>query len=233
MELVIDHLTRMRDQYICVAGLTADGHHVRPVVHGARWTRNWLRENGGPFTIGGRVELGDPRQVGSRPEVEDHLVDPAALTSNGRLRDGEFWDLLAANSKPTLSACFGSDLARTTTGRASVPVGGGFASLGLVQVNGAEFRASRSSLRVEFQDPDLGALDLAIADVRMHNPDGTVRMPTVGPCARRLASARRLILAIGLSRPFRPGGHAEESHWLQVNNLHFEDYLDDHPTLRR
>lgn len=233
MAIVVNHLTRMKDRYVCVAGLTADGHHVRPVLHNTRWTRDRLLENGGPFTIGARLELGDAKKVGSRPEVEDHLVDPAALTSNGRLRDHEFWDLLNSNVSPTLSACFGSDLARTTTGRASVPVGGGSASLGLVHVDSAEFRASRSSLRVEFRDPDLGALDLKIVDIRMHNADGTVRMPTVGPCARRLAGARPLILAVGLSRPFRAEGHAEESHWLQVNNLHFEDYFDDHPTLRR
>lgn len=233
MEIVVTHLTRMKDHYICVAGSTADGHHVRPVLRGARWTREWLLETSGPFTIGARIKLGDAKKVGRRPEVEDHLVDPAALTFNGRLRDNEFWDLLNSNVSPTLSACFGSDLARTTTGRASVPVGGGSASLGLVHVDGAEFRASRSSLRVEFRDPDLGALDLAIADIRMHNPDGTVRMPTVGPCVRRLAAGRPLIIAVGLSRPLRPRGHDEESHWLQVNNLHFEDYLDDHPTLRR
>jgi len=32
-----------------------------------------------------------------------------------------------------------------------------------------------------------------------------------------------MILSVGLTRPFAPSSESEEVHWLQVNNVHFED----------
>ena len=45
---------------------------------------------------------------------------------------------------------------------------------------------------------------------------------------RRLAAGEDVILSVGLSRAMAIGG-ARPAHWLQVNNIHFVDYFDDHP----
>src|SRR4051812_30745582 len=95
MEIIINHLTRMRPGYICVAGVDlATGRHVRPVLGGTSLGTALLRRHGGPFALGWRVELGAATAVGHPPEVEDWRFEARRARAVAPLPPGEFWALL-------------------------------------------------------------------------------------------------------------------------------------------
>jgi hypothetical protein len=59
VKIVVNHLTRMQQGYICVSGLKLGTcHHVRPILSGNRLSTGLLRRNGGPFDMAVIVDLG-------------------------------------------------------------------------------------------------------------------------------------------------------------------------------
>src|SRR5947209_7696339 len=104
--IVVDHLTRMREGHICVAGLAPDERHVRPLRRRDRWTRQHLHPRG-PFEVGAVVELGATRPVGRAPEVEDVIVlDERKMYRCGRLSDDAFWQRLSFERSESLREIF-------------------------------------------------------------------------------------------------------------------------------
>src|SRR5579864_8542576 len=98
MHIVINHLTRMRAGYMCAAGIDWEtGQHIRPVLSSSLTTL-FLRQNGGPFEVGALVDLGNPRSVGSPPEVEDYHFVAARVTPLRDLDSRDFWQLLEDNA---------------------------------------------------------------------------------------------------------------------------------------
>src|SRR5262249_20208034 len=101
--LLINHLTRMKPPYICVAGLNERLEHVRAVLpNGRRWKWDSLREEGGPLEIGAVVRFDSWRRVGSPPEVEDHLVPYLPPTYEYRIAPAKFKELMARVARPSL-----------------------------------------------------------------------------------------------------------------------------------
>lgn len=227
--IVVNHLTRMRETRICVAGLTRDGRTLRPQRYGP-WTRDRHLVPAGPFEIGAVVDLGPTRPMGHPPEVEDTLVlDESRVRAIGRLRDEAFWQLQRSHARPTLRQIFGPELVATPTGRACVPGGSGTASLGVLACRWARITVEWGRPRVVIADPDLGQLNLSLTDIRVHDHAHRPVPELVRLVQRRLRDGNEFLLAVGLTRPFAPSGSSEASHWLQVNNVHFPDYYDDHP----
>jgi len=133
MRIVVNHLTRMRGDHICVAGLDLDTRGpVRP-VSAAALTQKMLKRHGGVFDIAEVVDLGEVRRVGEAPEVEDHRFDLANLRAVGPMPMGEFWALLSEVARPTLAEIFGEDLERRGHTYAT-EAGRGIASLGCVAI---------------------------------------------------------------------------------------------------
>lgn len=226
--IVVNHLTRMREGHICVAGLGPDGSHVRPQRRHGRWTREHLHPRG-VFEVGAVVELGEVQPDGSPPEVEDVIVlDDGSLRRRRRLSDDAFWERLTLQSFESLRDIFGEELERYQSGTASVPEHAGGASLGCVRADRAELVVDGDRPRIEFHDPDLGTLNLSVTDVRVCDHEHRPVKQLLGVVGRRLARGEDVVLAVGLSRAMAAGS-APPAHWLQVNNLHFVDYFDDHP----
>src|SRR5436853_53964 len=96
MEIVVNHLTRMKAPRICIAGIEPNsGRHVRPTTPATDpIERKLLAEEGGPFDIGTLVELGDVRANPSQPESEDHLFATAAAVAVRGLDADEYLQLL-------------------------------------------------------------------------------------------------------------------------------------------
>jgi hypothetical protein len=224
MEILVNHLTRMRGGHVCVAGLAADGHHVRPVLEIGRLRRESIREHGGPFGLGAVVELGRPRPRPAPPEVEDCVFDLGSTRVKAMTDPTSFWHRLEESSSASLTEIFGGTLTRD--GRtASMPVGTGTASLGIYRPQDP-IRIDRSfgKLRVVFSAGELGALSLPLTDLRLYNLESEEiderRLELLEDRARRNA----VLLSMGLSRPWAREGQ-QPRHWLQVNNVH----LDDNP----
>ena len=225
--IVVDHLARLDDGTLRVAGV--DGRHecIAPLLTDVAWATSDTTRAGGPFGIGEVVDLGFSRRTGTPPLVEERTVEHGALERLGRLPDSDFWTLLETLGEDSLPAIFGLDLVRQPTGAASVPKGRGRASLGILRCPGpAELFRRGGHLRMGIDDLGLGSLDLAVHDFRLRNEAGLPVDSLWKVIRRRVLGGEPVILSVGLSAPFNG------AHWLRVDNIHFRDYFDDHPVFR-
>ena len=229
MKIVVNHLTRMRAGYICVAGLDVEtGQHVRPVLGGVNLGTSLLARHGGPFDIAALVDLGRAAAVGHPPETEDWRFERAQARRSGYVPADKFWDLLSKVAQPNLTAIFGPALKSHGQGLVVAP-GSGQASLGCLRpsVRPQLILSPEGKVRTVFTFPKNNrTLDLAVTDLRLYDyKDGryTPKAGVIAQVAQRIEHGVDLILSVGLGRAYAPleGGPAQ--HWLQVNNLHLAD----------
>jgi hypothetical protein len=228
MLLIVDHLTRMKLPYICVAGLAINPSigHVRPVLGFSNLDRPMLLREGGPFDIGAIVHLGEVEYDGSEPEVEDHLFFLRNASYIENLNSAEFWQALDGFAKPSLHEIFGPDIL-VDGERMTLPLGHGIASLGCLRPahRPALFISRRGRVRARLHD-DGQDLNLSVTDLRLYEEDqATPKREMVNHVMKEMAGDCEVILSVGLTRPFQGPGRPAAEHWLQVNNLH----LSTHP----
>ncbi len=224
--IVIDHLARLDDGSVAVAGIDGGHEHVAP-RRDAGWDTSATSRQGGPFGVGELVDVGFSRRVGEAPLVEEREVEQSSLRPLGRLSDAEFWSLLETLGHDSLPAIYGDALRRQSNGTARVAQGRGRASLGVLRCPGpAELFRRGSQLRMGIDDLGLGSLDLAVFDFRLRDEHGVPIDPLWKVIRRRVAAGEPVILSVGLSGAFNG------AHWLRVDNIHFRDYFDDHPVFR-
>jgi hypothetical protein len=225
MKIVINHLTRMERGYVCVAGIRASTRsHIRPVTPGRRLPITIADAHGGPFGIRGVVELGDVRECGSPPLVEDVEFKHTQAERIGRLKKSAFWDLLHDVAGVRLKDMFGDDLEQVGSNLA-VPIGKGIASLGcLVPAMGPRLWVNGwGKVRLVLDDTE-GRYELSVTDLRLHNPeDNTPNQDAVTEMQNRLRDGNSCVLSMGLTKPWTKPGDTQARHWLQVNGIHLED----------
>ena len=230
MKIVINHLTRMQRGFICVAGVDlATGQHVRPVLR-SQMRRDLLARYGGPFDMGRVVDLGWTKYVGTRPESEDYLFHRSEVRAMGDMPAEEFWQRLKLLARPKLGAIFGKDLLARGPRSYAVDVGHGVASLGCYLTASRPHLflqrrdpSSRGRIRIEFTSGGHG-FELGVTDIRLYCEDHvTPDAAIVERAAAHLQAVPLVILGVGLTRAFRGAADEPPLHWLQVNNLHFED----------
>jgi hypothetical protein len=229
MRIVVNHLTRMQPGYICVAGLDPDtGRHVRPCLPQGRLSARCLARYHGPFDVAVLVDLGPTTPRSSPPETEDELFDPRQTRRVRVLSAAEYWALLQSVSATKLTELFGNALTRPGRGGCAVAPGQGIASVGCLLpaerpgLLVIEQAGRRPRLRLEIGDGQY-SLNLSVTDIRLYGADHTT--PDRGVVDRiraRLQSGERVIVSVGLSRPFAARLEEPELHWLQVNGIHLE-----------
>lgn len=232
MKIVINHLTRMSEGYICVAGVEPKSlEHVRPVLDSGRLTARLLTRNKGPFDMAMLVDLGRVEYVGEEPEVEDYRFQPGAATSIRTLDPDKFLALLRKVAKPRLSQIFGPQLTSRSNDACATDCGEGDASLGCLIPETAPVltleppqRAGKPArVRMVLADPEFKRLDLSVTDIRLYQDDHvTPDELRVNRLAARLARDPHVILGVGLTRPFQ-GSELDPVHWLQVTNIHLPE----------
>jgi hypothetical protein len=219
MRIVVSHLTRMRAPQICVAGLTRDAKHVRPVPLEGQLNRGHLLESGGMFALGAVIELGEVEDVGLPPEREDRMFSLQAARHEFPLAPEKFWRHNVRSAKADLVEIFGPEL--TPVGQTmTVPLGKGQASLGCLTpaVRPRFYVDERGKARARLVHCGT-TLSVPVTDIRLYdNQHETV-------CTDRLkwlnaSTARGCLLSLGLGRPFKADWRPLEEHWLQVNNIH-------------
>lgn len=224
MKLVVNHLTRMKQRFICVAGIdTETGKHVRPLVPFSGFTRMQLLRRGGPFDIGSVVDLGAVKYAGRAPELEDHNFQKGHARRVGEEAAGDYWRRLEAVSQDTLADIFGPDL-RPQGRTLALEPHKGEASLGCLALRSAASLHvdERGSIRIEFTDGEHTA-NAPVTDLRLHATDlETPEHELVRRVSERLEAGERAILSVGLTRPFQKSTDTTPRHWLQVNNIHLE-----------
>lgn len=223
MHIIVTHMTRMRGQYICVAGVDPETKKlVRPVTN-VQLDTTLLRKNGGVFEIGALVDLGPAKYVGGAPEVEDYKFSLPKLRHQRRTSPEELWACLTQTSKKSLSAIFGKDLKANGRGCA-VGLRSGLASLGHLELSRLSFFGVNQYDKVRMGISDgLFSPDLSVTDVRLYENDHVKpRQGIVAAMAARVPKTGA-VLAVGLSRPFQKTAETPPLHYLQVNNIHLED----------
>lgn len=226
MRIIVNHLTRMSGEYICVAGVPTDAmedySYIRPLrekqkPHNGRLDRNSLQSKRGPFSLGSIVDLGPIDRRPVIPEVEDakFLLWKAKYIQS--LDANDFIDkAIKPMAQPALSSIFGEDLYRRSSTAAAVPRGKGLASLGVMgPLNDVELEVreyyGKQELRFLLNDPDLGDIALKVTDIRLWESDH------ITPSFKNIDTIRTRIgdcyISVGLTREYK------SHHWLQINNI--------------
>ena len=225
MRIVINHLTRMSGQSICVAGIDLKtGSHVRLLPRlGHNFDTIHLIRNDGFLGIGRVLELDRPIHAGCIPEVEDHIVPIERIRAIEKMAPDEFWQLMDENSSSELVDLFGDDLHKTGNG-ATVDAGCGIASLGcLIPGRGTSIIIDGKKVRLSLFWID-SYLNPSVTDVRLYEEDNrTPSMERTQWVQSKLRKGATIILAMGLARAWSRDGEAQKRHWLQVNGIHFKD----------
>jgi len=231
MKIVVNHLTRIKAGYLCVAGVDVDtGKHVRPVLAQGPLPVDLLVRYGGPFDVARIVELGAVRPRPDEPHVEDCVIVPSRLRPRGALPAAEFWNLLQGQCKNTLRAIFGDGLVCVGGQSRAVHPGKGEASLGCLRPQHAPSlqylaagRSGKPEVRIAFSDAGM-AVNAAVTDIRLYGDDHfTPRRDVVEGVARRIRQGEAVILGVGLTRPFASRQETDPVCWLQVTNVHLGD----------
>lgn len=227
MQILVDHVTRMRSGYICVAGLDEEGRHVRPVISPEQLSSSLLGRHGGPFSVGAIVDLGETTPVGTAPEVEDHQFDPGRARQVSTPDPHQAWRRLLDSAELSLIDIFGHDLVKDGKG-ASVQVGAGRASLGTFDPGyRPRLIVKDGKPRCAVVDPDLEELDLSVTDARLYAESGGRWIPdfdAIEKTGNELKTGRPVLLSVGLTRPWP---REDPRHWLQVNGIHLEPIASD------
>ncbi len=229
MKIVVNHLTRMQQGYICVSGLNLGAcNHIRPILGGTRLSTSLLKRNGGPFDMAEVVDLGTVKPSPQNPEVEDHIFDPAKTKGIGSLKSAGFWTLLTKVAERKLVSIFGEDLVMRGAESCGVDVGKGVASLGCLIPTGPpeiylkEREGKTDQIRIRVSDGCFD-LDLGVTDIRLYSNDHqTPNKRLVKRIAERIGVEKVVILSVGLTRPFTSLSGFPPIHWLQVNNIHLK-----------
>lgn len=221
MQVVVNHLTRMRAPRICVAGIDlATREHVRPTTPPTYpITRTLLRANAGPLGVGAVVDPGPVTPTPNPPEVEDHRFVTTALRHVRDMPGEEYLEVLDDVACASLEAALGPALKAMPNDKWATEVGEGTASLAVLKPRGRiQLRTDFGKLRLKLSYPD-DAANLSVTDIRFYEADQSSIEETVYNDVRaRLSRGVETFLMLGLSRPFE-GGADHEVHWLQVNGV--------------
>jgi hypothetical protein len=212
----------MKARHICAAGIDCGTRrHIRLDAGADGLRTDMLARYGGPFEIGNCIILKSvkPRQPQIKPHIEDYIFDSRFIVNNGKIPDEQFWQLLFSVSRRSLKRIFGAEL--YCKGESCVtPIGKREASLGCIipkRVSELRICPDRPQVRVRVYDGEFD-VDLGVTDVRFYRGHDFAPVPeTVRRVFERLHSSHPVILSVGLTREYRG------FHWLQVNNIHFED----------
>lgn len=223
MRIVVNHLTRMTGERICLAGVDVASYtHVRPVTGpDDLLTRALLRENGGPLAVGALVDLGAVKARPTRPQTEDHEFNPRRVRHVRDATDEEYLGLLGAISHHEVQTAFGPDLVAIRPRKWAVPVERGVRSLAIVPLDGARLRIKREKLYLVLSQPI--AAEIRVTDVRFYDGDLQVRDDLVRDVNRRLAAGVNAYAMLGLARAIPDEGRDGEVHWLMANGICLAD----------
>jgi hypothetical protein len=229
MKIVVNHVTRMKSPRICVAGVDLESfENVRPTTPASDpITRDLLREEGGPVTMGAVVELGATQQASTPPETEDHRFRTSSIRLVEDMEGDEFLALLEMVSSPDISSAFGPALERLRWNYA-VERGHGDRSLAVVRARKRpELEVDRyGKLRLLIDDVD-PQVYVSVTDVRFYGQDQkTINDRVVQSVRLRLRRGVGAFLMLGLARAYQAREDDRERHWLQLNGL----CLVDRPT---
>jgi hypothetical protein len=228
-QVVINHLTRMERGYICVAGIDlATPQHLRLVLRRERLKTRLLARYGGLFDIGHIVAFRRCRHRPVPPHVEDYVITVPLVTFQAVADPAQYWEMLKNISKTSLKDIFGSSLQQFSASSCGTAPGQGEASLGCLRLKKRPDiymggKPGGPQIRMRLTD---GALhvDAPVTDLRLYGEDHySPLVSLVEEMQHKIRTSQGVILSVGLTRAFAVAPDQPPVHWLQVNNLHFQE----------
>ena len=230
VKIIVNHLTRMQSGYVCAAGVDVETRrHVRLMPARGHLRPELLAVHGGTLDIAAIIDLGPAKPVGKLPEIEDCEFDLSNMQGLGPLAPPRFWNMLTQMAKTDLVSLFGRDLRTVWARSCGVDVGRGAASLGCLipKARPSVYLRTRpgkpAQIRIGFTDGAFD-VDVGVTDIRLYGEDHVTPDPeAISAAMTRLGGPDPVILSVGLTRPYTPRDDVAPIHWLQVNNIHFQD----------
>ena len=227
MEIIVNHLTRIKGNAICIAGIAPDTHrHVRPVAApGSSLTRDLLASHGGPVRVGSLIDIGEALPQPAPPHLEDHVVNVADIQWVKDLDWKEYTSNLEKVHTRNLREAFGEDLYRLSPRSLTLAKGSGKGSLAVLiepaRTLHVEIKANESvgteRVRLACQVAGRGA-NLSLTDVRLHDADGSVNRDRVNELRDAIKCSQSCYVMLGLGRAWSPDD-GPRVHWLQANGI--------------
>jgi len=223
-EAIITDVTRMLPPKVCIAALQS-GRTIR--LNRPQPDERVLSSIGG-LLPGDRVSvewLDNPFYV--RPHVEDGMWEPQSFRKVGRLTKPELVDILMPGAARSVAEAFGHEWFLSAKGNGAFRPGQGERSLASLIVRDVRVYQWFESVRVDFTD-DGGRwtmVPLEDLSVRRHQKlcaeclVNRRRVSGFDLNLRKEFSAPRVLLRVGLTRPFEAEGQ-ETACWLQVTGVY-------------
>jgi hypothetical protein len=168
--------------------------------------------------------IGTVECCGHAPETEDHFFDPRDAHYVRLIPPAHFWKVLQHIARNSLVQIFGPALRSFRRG-CIVDLDTGEASLGCLvpAVSPRLYVNNYGKIRACITDGTF-TVDLSVTDLRLCDTDHrTPRIALVERIDAQMRSGVRVVLSVGLARPWQHPDDTAERHWLQINNIHLED----------
>lgn len=216
MEILITHLTRMDGDRVCVAGLTEDGRHVRPLARTGHLTRG---DAATVFQLGNVVRLANPRHVPDNGMPEDWLIDVEASHAVRTASDEEIHERLDAVAVDSLAEAF-TGLQQHGHNRWTVRPGRILRSLAVIRAHTWRLIPQPQWERtvLGYRDAGLPAVTLPVTDLRLFPQGHELDFEVLQHLMAFLRMGSPLLVCVGLSRPWA-NDDGPELHWTQANTL--------------
>ncbi len=232
MQIVVNHLTRMNEGRICVAGINpVSRRHVRPVSElGETFDRGLLAANGAELRVTALVDLGDVSPHPDPPHSEDHLTSLTEIHLVRYLDRAEYLRALESVRVDSLADAFGQELHHS--GRSfTLKEGAGSRSLAVLRKNTREIRVEIEKYHTTGEEKVRLACrlagkeaNLALTDLPLYKSDQALDREMIGKLQGQLAQANSCYLMLGLGRAWSPDpNQTEPVHWLQANGIAVAD----------
>jgi len=233
MEIVVTHLTRMAKGFCCAAGIElATGKLIRALQRpysgmDSRLTTAYLWSQGGPFKIGNVVDLGITTPFPNPPESEDHFFNPANAKVVSAYSPIQLWSLLRTQAKNSLVEIFGINPSRRRVSL-FIPKSAGTHSLGFLSMHkrgklSISKGLNESKIRFEcFIDEKW--TNLSVTCVNLYEDDfvtpDEAKVTAMAEAIDKYARSGRVIIGLGLTRPFAEYEGGDAVHWVQITGIH-------------
>lgn len=205
----------MAGDRVCIAGLTQDGAHVRPLLPGREpWTEGHVQPKGS-LELGVHMVIEGVYRPPCAPHGEDFLVSDWHIGE--RVPYERFRQTLDARTAD-LGACFGPGLQVWQNANLFMPVGSGTASLAVVEVRAADLYLRGERPQLVFEHDTLGLCDLPVTDLRFRP---WTRMRTRLGALTAVLERDGALLTLGLGRPLS-SAHGDRC-WAQVNGVFVQE----------
>ncbi len=229
MQIMINHVSRLRGNKIAVAGLDLanPGRHVRPMLNDFDALLESKTNGSSVFSLGAIVNLTGTSASKASHHGDEHVITYVRAKKVAQLHPIEVWRTLGDIARPTLRSIFGDDV-QLLSHRYVIErfrARSGFGCLRIMHT--ATLYKGYRYARLRWLS-DGRIVDCPVTDARLYDRSGAVRDHLIAHLNERIKHGEALIVTVGLSRGFRRPGGRRELHWIQINNLYLEtDPLGD------